>query len=727
MPFATDYTTLLSGSFWTGADVMGEPVIVTYSFLTAKPATDVHGAGASVLSSFAAFTAQQQQDARDAMAAWSAVSGIIFQEVPAGKGDINLAGYNFSSGPFADAGGVGFFPWGNWNYSTATASTIRFAADVQANGYGDVMMNTAFLDGSGRFSMPTMIHEIGHALGLKHPTEPFSSYSIAYNEWDPAVTYDGNFSIMSPGSYSSTVTTPTAADIQAIRAIYGDETQKAAQFASWSWNSATATLTGTLKNGGQTVRGVSTSNTLYGGTGGDAIYAIGQGTNGIYGKGGNDTLVGGSGTNYLDGGAGADELNGWFSSSTYASYYDAGPAGVTVNLLSPWLNTGDAAGDSYLQIHKVIGSGYADTIVADNAGDVIFGRAGNDTITGGTGTDFLYGEAGIDTLYAGSGLSYLDGGAGGDSLVGVAGAQSYASYFDATGPVTVNLLNTGANTGDAAGDSYTNIHRVLGSGYGDTIVADHAGDIIYGRAGNDTITGGNGSDTLYGEAGNDSLVAGLSTDFLDGGAGADRLVGLVGSSSYAVYFSSPTAITLNLLNRAADTGDAVGDTFTNINRFQGSNYADTLVASNSGVIFFGRNGDDTIVGGTGADSFYGQAGNDSMTGGLGNDQFLFNSALSSTLNVDTITDFSNSTGNNDIIRLDDAIFLGAVNSGGSILASQFVANAGGIANATSLVIYDTSTGALYFDRDANGGAYGRVPFAVLIGAPTLTSAGFSVF
>ena len=727
MPFATDYTTLFSGSYWTGADVTGEPVILTYSFLTSKPATDVHGIGASPLNSFTAFTGQQQQDARDAFATWAAVSGIIFQEVPAGQGDINLAGYNLSGGPFAGAGGVGFFPWGNWNYSTATATTIRFGADVQSSGYGDVLMNTAFLDGSGRFAQPTMIHEIGHALGLKHPTEAFGAYTIAHNQWDPGVTYDGNFSIMSSGSYASTVTAPTAADIQAIRTIYGDETDKAAQFASWSWNAATFTLSGTLLDGGQTVRGVSTSNTIFGGTGGDTIYAIGQGTNGIYGRGGNDTLVGGSGTNFLAGGAGADELNGWFSANTYASYLDAGPAGVTVNLLSPWLNTGDAAGDSYLNIHKVMGSNYADTIIADNAGAVIQARGGNDTVTGGTGSDYLYGQDGIDTLYAGTGTDYLIGGAGGDHLVGIAGQASYAAYTDALGAVTVNLLNPAANLGDAANDTFTHINRLLGSGFGDTLIANNAGDLIFGRNDNDTITGGTGSDSLYGEGGNDSLIAGTSTDYLDGGAGADSLVGLVGSSSYAVYFDSPTAITLNLLNRAADTGDAIGDTFTNINRFQGSNYGDTFVANNSGVIFFGRSGNDTMTGGTGADSFYGQTGNDSMTGGLGNDSFLFNSVLSNVGNVDWITDFSNVTGNNDIIRLDDAYFTGVTNTGGSLTSAQFTANAGGNANATSLIVYDTSTGTLYFDPDANGTTYVNVAFARLVGAPTLTIADLSVF
>ncbi len=56
MAYATDYTTELTGSYWTGAQVTGEPVILTYSFLSTKPTADPHGLGAA-LNTFAAFTA----------------------------------------------------------------------------------------------------------------------------------------------------------------------------------------------------------------------------------------------------------------------------------------------------------------------------------------------------------------------------------------------------------------------------------------------------------------------------------------------------------------------------------------------------------------------------------------------------------------------------------------------------------------------------------------------
>lgn len=55
-PYALDYTTLLTGSYWSGAEVTGQPVILTYSFLAAKPSADPHGLGAA-LNTFTACSA----------------------------------------------------------------------------------------------------------------------------------------------------------------------------------------------------------------------------------------------------------------------------------------------------------------------------------------------------------------------------------------------------------------------------------------------------------------------------------------------------------------------------------------------------------------------------------------------------------------------------------------------------------------------------------------------
>ena len=120
-----------------------------------------------------------------------------------------------------------------------------------------------------------------------------------------------------------------------------------------------------------------------------------------------------------------------------------------------------------------------------NAGNsiVLRGNAQNNTLTASSQTDKLFGGAGVDTLIAGAGVHYLDGGLGGDVLNGT-GGTSFADYEDADAGQTVNLLNPGLNVGDSAkGDTYTSIHRVLGSTHDDTITGDNAGDILNGGAG----------------------------------------------------------------------------------------------------------------------------------------------------------------------------------------------------------------------------------------------------
>ena len=468
MPYATDYTTLLTGSYWSGAEITAKPVFVTYSFDTTAPPADAANLSASAYATFTPYTAAQQAQARQALAEWSSAStvagggsGVTFLEVPSGKGDINFAAYDFSSDPNASgSGGMGYYPWGNWNYSTFGSGSGHFAADLA--GPGDILMNTAFETG-GLFAYATVLHEIGHALGLKHPTDAWTDnvpgwINVPHNQWDPNVGYNSSFSIMSAGA--TALTDLTAADYQAIQSIYGTPAMAANEDKSWSWNAAKATLTQTLKDDGETVRGVSTSNTINGGAGNDTVYAIGSGANTVNGKGGNDTLVGGSGTSHLDGGAGADVLNGWFGTS-FATYKDA-PTGVTVNLLNPSLNTGDAAGDSYLHLYRVEGSTHADTLTADNNADYLYGLAGNDSLIGGSGADHLFGGAGTDVLTGGTGKDFFAFTALTDSTLA---APDLITDFATGDKIALNTLD--ADTGTAGNQAFH-----LGGGGG------HAGDLV---------------------------------------------------------------------------------------------------------------------------------------------------------------------------------------------------------------------------------------------------------
>ncbi len=67
----------------------------------------------------------------------------------------------------------------------------------------------------------------------------------------------------------------------------------------------------------------------------------------------NDTLTGGDGA-VLEGGAGADELIGKSvgSDGSVTASYEHATAGVTVNLLNPGLNTGEASGDTFVFVSR---------------------------------------------------------------------------------------------------------------------------------------------------------------------------------------------------------------------------------------------------------------------------------------------------------------------------------------------------------------------------------------
>jgi Ca2+-binding RTX toxin-like protein len=77
----------------------------------------------------------------------------------------------------------------------------------------------------------------------------------------------------------------------------------------------------------------------------------------------------------------------------------------------------------------------------------------------------------------------------------------------------------------------------------------------------------------------------------------------------ASYLSAGAAVTLNLL-QGLRSGDAVGDVYDGIERFQMSNLADLFLAGNDAVWVDGADGADILYGGRGSDTLNGGGGND---------------------------------------------------------------------------------------------------------------------
>jgi Ca2+-binding RTX toxin-like protein len=135
-----------------------------------------------------------------------------------------------------------------------------------------------------------------------------------------------------------------------------------------------------------------------------------------------------------------------------------------------------------------------------------------------------------------------------------------------------------------------------------------------------------------------------------------------------------------------------------------------LTGNSSGNVIEGNDGDNVLNG---------RAGNDELIGYLGQDSFLFDTPLDPMFNVDALTDFNVA---DDTIRLDDAIF--AALAPGGLSAAQFVI-AAAAQDADDRIVYDSGTGALFYDADGVGGS-SAIRFANLSSGLGLTHLDFLV-
>ncbi len=128
----------------------------------------------------------------------------------------------------------------------------------------------------------------------------------------------------------------------------------------------------------------------------------------------------------------------------------------------------------------------------------------------------------------------------------------------------------------------------------------------------------------------------------------------------------------------------------------------------------GLGGKDKIDGKGGNDIIDGGDGKDKLTGGPGFDTFVFDAKLKGK-NADHITDFAPDV---DRIRLDHDVFkkLKVGDLPGKAFFAHKHAEEG--KNAKDLVVYDTKSGKLWYDKDGAGGAHAKL-VAILDGSPHL--------
>ena len=374
--------------------------------------------------------------------------------------------------------------------------------------------------------------------------------------------------------------------------------------------------------------------------------------NWLFGHGGDDTLSGGAGDDRLYAGPGFTTLNGgpgadWlvgraepnprYEDRFEWAAYATSPEAVTVNLRDGTATGGDADGDLLHGIDGLIGSAHDDTLTGNRLGNELYGGAGDDVLAGG----------GLSPGY----WDYLEGGPGADTLTGSAptdgSATTFAAYRESPEGVTVDLHDSTAMGGDAAGDTFESIQSLLGSRHDDTLAGDNHTNVLVGGDGQDALDGREGDDVLHGDhlkghsrGGNDTLNGGPGHDWLAGGPGGDALSGGAGQDT-ADYRASGAGITVRLHNATAAGGDATGDTFAvlltieyadadgntqtervpDIEHLHGSDHHDTLAGDSRDNTLAGHAGDDTLYGGPGGgdDTLHGGAGDDRLYGGRGED------------------------------------------------------------------------------------------------------------
>lgn len=334
---------LADGVKWGGAP--GTGVTLTYSFPSGYA---YHANGYTEFNSWFGLNSAERTAVKIALGTWSHVANVGFGSTNVGD-NTNVGELRFA---FSHTLGSG------------TAAHAYYPA--QSAWAGDVWFNPVHFndDGGGvpvgSYDFLTIVHEIGHSLGLKHSFE--GTYRLPASQdnyfWT-VMSYTASPSVHQGDNYASFYpTTPMYLDLVAIQAMYG-------------------------------VRPFATGNNNY------VFYDGIRYWQTIHDTGGNDTIV------YSGVESSSINLNAaTFSALSERISFNTGSTRSTVSI-GPGTVIENARG----------GSGN-DVLTGNAANNNLQGLNGNDTLLGGPGNDYIVGGNGNDVLRGGIGNDYQLGGAG---------------------------------------------------------------------------------------------------------------------------------------------------------------------------------------------------------------------------------------------------------------------------------------------------------------------------
>lgn len=438
------------GAKWGGP--VGTGVALTYSFPWTTSGTAVFaGHNGAPYSDVREDTAAvrhgldptQQQSVRNALAQWSAVANLTFEKVDDTTTNVGDLRFAWTS---ASEGGAGA---GVWGWATYPNQWWPAAGDVWISTLGSGTDQRQGW-GAGSVNFSSLLHEIGHAVGLKHPFEDGnrlpaaldnSQYSVmSYTEGPHSlflrVTQEG--SSIRWESFNVQPDTPMLFDIAAAQYLYGanmayrtgddvytfdpalpfmrtiwdaggSDTISIADFTRGSTIDLRAGSFSSISIPSDSAAGFNWSpappTPTYDGTNNLAI-AFGVVIENATGGGGNDTIVGNDAANRLQGGGGNDTLNGGGGLDT--AVYAGNQTRFVVSGSGTGFSVSDRSGaegaDTLTAIERVRFSDKSLALdLSGNAGIVartlgaVFGRdAVRNEVYAGTGLTLA--DAGVDAL-----------------------------------------------------------------------------------------------------------------------------------------------------------------------------------------------------------------------------------------------------------------------------------------------------------------------------------------
>jgi len=453
-----------------GTNGIGSAISLSFSFMTSVPAYSI-GLDATPPpdGDFRVFTGAQEAATRDILTMYSEIANVTLTDNGNGNSGDLLFGRNIQ----VDSAGYAYYP-SVFLPIGGDVWVARFASNNEVN--------------PGDYGYATLLHEIGHALGLKHPFEADDGsdggvpqapdHGILTGQFDSAqytvMSYTehshGEWVEVAPDGLSATEyfiepSTPMLYDIAALALQY-------------------------LYGANMTTR---TGNDTYTFDPDTPFFRC------IWDAGGVDTI---SVSNFSLG-CTIDLQAGSFSSITIPSASFGG-------LIPTYDGTDNLSIAFGVTIEKATGGSGADTLIGNDVANTLTGNGGNDTLNGNGGNDRINGGGGADRLYGGDGNDNLNGAAGADRLYGDAGNDTLVwsaanKLFDGGSGVDKLKVTVDLDLTAVANNKILNIETINMTGGGNDVLTLARADVL-------AISSSTNVLKVLGDAGDSIDIVGAFTD-----------------------------------------------------------------------------------------------------------------------------------------------------------------------------------------------------------------------